>query len=209
MIFCDHTPIEIYELHKRHVYVKRDDLFGVSPASPLGKLRGLKALLRSYEASGVQLLGCWDTRVSRLGEGLAAACSQAELRAVVCFPTRPDGSVPPSVQRAQQLGARIHGIRGNHVSICHAQSRRFVESLGGMMLPFGMECIESVDAVAKEAARVPAELCSGTVILCCGSGVTISGLLKGFRVDRSFLLRHGIQEYLFVRDDEEDETRAI
>lgn len=37
----------------------------------------------------------------------------------------------------------------------------------------------------------------------------ISGLLKGFRVDRSFLLRHGIQEYLFVRDDEEDETRAI
>lgn len=37
----------------------------------------------------------------------------------------------------------------------------------------------------------------------------ISSLLKGFRVDRSFLLRHGIQEYLFVRDDEEDETRAI
>jgi hypothetical protein len=37
----------------------------------------------------------------------------------------------------------------------------------------------------------------------------ISGLLKGFRVDRSFLLRHGIQEYLFVRDDEEDETRAL
>jgi hypothetical protein len=37
----------------------------------------------------------------------------------------------------------------------------------------------------------------------------ISSLLKGFRVDRSFLLRHGIQEYLFVRDDDEDETRAI
>ena len=37
----------------------------------------------------------------------------------------------------------------------------------------------------------------------------ITGFLKGFHVDRSFLLRHGIQEYLFVRDDEEDETRAI
>lgn len=37
----------------------------------------------------------------------------------------------------------------------------------------------------------------------------ISSQLKGFRVDRSFLLRHGIQEYLFVRDDDEDETRAI
>ncbi|HKI05573.1 MAG TPA: class I SAM-dependent methyltransferase [Thermoanaerobaculia bacterium] len=28
----------------------------------------------------------------------------------------------------------------------------------------------------------------------------VTGLLKGFRVDRSFLLKHGIQEYLLVRD---------
>jgi hypothetical protein len=28
----------------------------------------------------------------------------------------------------------------------------------------------------------------------------ITGLLKGFRVDRSFLLKHGIQEYLLVRE---------
>lgn len=28
----------------------------------------------------------------------------------------------------------------------------------------------------------------------------LNGLLRGFRVDRSFLLRHGIQEYLFMRE---------
>jgi hypothetical protein len=28
----------------------------------------------------------------------------------------------------------------------------------------------------------------------------LNGALRGFHVDRSFLLRHGIQEYLFVRD---------
>ncbi|HEX5758264.1 MAG TPA: class I SAM-dependent methyltransferase, partial [Thermoanaerobaculia bacterium] len=33
----------------------------------------------------------------------------------------------------------------------------------------------------------------------------LSGMFEGFRVDRSFLLRHGIQEYLFVREDD-DET---
>lgn len=33
----------------------------------------------------------------------------------------------------------------------------------------------------------------------------LSDLLEGFHVDRSFLLRHGIQEYLFVRE-EDDET---
>ena len=30
----------------------------------------------------------------------------------------------------------------------------------------------------------------------------MNDLLKGFRVDRSFLLRHGIQEYLFVKEPE-------
>ena len=37
----------------------------------------------------------------------------------------------------------------------------------------------------------------------------VTGFLKGFRVDRSFLLRHGIQEYLFIREEEEDETRVL
>jgi hypothetical protein len=37
----------------------------------------------------------------------------------------------------------------------------------------------------------------------------LTGFLKGFHVDRSFLLRHGIQEFLFVRDDEEEETRVF
>ncbi len=30
----------------------------------------------------------------------------------------------------------------------------------------------------------------------------LNGRLRGFHVDRSFLLRHGIQEYLFIRDTE-------
>src|SRR5947209_8373269 len=30
----------------------------------------------------------------------------------------------------------------------------------------------------------------------------LNDLLRGFRVDRSFLLRHGIQEYLFVKEGE-------
>jgi len=37
----------------------------------------------------------------------------------------------------------------------------------------------------------------------------ITSFLKGFQVDRSFLLRHGIQEYLLIREDEEEETRVM
>ena len=32
----------------------------------------------------------------------------------------------------------------------------------------------------------------------------LGGMLDGFRIDRSFLLRHGIQEYLFVREEDEE-----
>lgn len=37
----------------------------------------------------------------------------------------------------------------------------------------------------------------------------VTGFMKGFRVDRSFLLRHGIQEYLFIREEEEEDTRVL
>jgi hypothetical protein len=48
------------------------------------------------------------------------------------------------------------------------------------MLPFGLDCEVSVQAVAAEAARTPAEVIrNGTLILCAGSGVTLSGLLRG------------------------------
>ena len=33
--------------------------------------------------------------------------------------------------------------------------------------------------------------------------------MRGFQVDRSFLMRHGIQEYLFLRDDETEDTRVL
>jgi hypothetical protein len=72
-------------------------------------------------------------------------------------------------------------LHGNHVAICFAQAKRQVEALGGVMLPFGLECQEAVTGVAKEAARIPVEICAGTVVLCCGSGVTLAGLLTGLK----------------------------
>ncbi len=48
------------------------------------------------------------------------------------------------------------------------------------MLPFGLDCREAVDEVAAEARRVPGEVIEGgTILLCCGSGVTLAGLLVG------------------------------
>ena len=62
--------------------------------------------------------------------------------------------VPEAIRIAKELGAEIYPIRGNHVSICYSQVKKYVELLGGEILPFGLECIESVNAVAEEARSV-------------------------------------------------------
>lgn len=181
-LYREHTPIEEVAVKGVTVFVKRDDLFGRVPAPPLGKLRGMRIVLRSLYESEVRLVGCWDTRVSKLGEGLAAGCREfPQMRAIVSYPTRVGAPLPGPVVRAAALGATILPLRGNHVAICFAQAKRKVEALGGIMLPFGLDCPEAVTGVAQEAARVPPELCGGTIVLCCGSGVTLAGLLIGLK----------------------------
>ena len=54
------------------------------------------------------------------------------------------------------------------------------------MLPFGLECSESVIAIAKEASTLERELIDGgTVVVSCGSGVTLAGLVKGLATHTS------------------------
>lgn len=182
-LFRDHTPIETYELESLRVSVKREDLYGVPPAPPLGKLRGLRSWLGDAQAKGAHLIGCWDTRVSMLGLGLAACCREFPgMRCIVSYPSGKRETVPPLVARAASLGAELFPVPAARINICFAVARRHVEKHGGSMLPFGLECEQGVNAVACEAARVDVGLFSGgTVILSCGSGVSLAGLLRGLR----------------------------
>jgi 1-aminocyclopropane-1-carboxylate deaminase/D-cysteine desulfhydrase-like pyridoxal-dependent ACC family enzyme len=177
------TPIEQYSLSKRTIFVKRDDLFGIPPAPPLGKLRGLQILLAKYHDAGDKIIGCWDTRVSKLGQGLAAYARHFRgMHAIVSYPTRQGCGIPEAIRVAAELGAEIVPMRGNHVSICYSQISKLVEGRGGKMLPFGLECPEAVGAIAEEAATIPTDfVASATLILSCGSGVTLAGLLRGLR----------------------------
>lgn len=182
--YLEHTPIQEYWVGQRKVFVKRDDLYGKPPAPPLGKLRGLRRILQQEYWRGARLVGCWDTRVSKLGLGVAVAClSHRNLRCLLGFPVRLDEGPPPQLREAQMLGAELLPLKPNHIDVCFGQTRRTVISRGGIMLPFGLESEEAVEAVAEEASRTPAEVTrAGTLLLCCGSGVTLAGLLRGLKV---------------------------
>jgi 1-aminocyclopropane-1-carboxylate deaminase/D-cysteine desulfhydrase-like pyridoxal-dependent ACC family enzyme len=178
------TPIETYSVCGRRIYVKRDDLFGVPPAPPLAKLRGMRLLLKNHYVCGVRLVGCWDTRISKLGEGLAACCTELPgMGCIVSYPTKKGVPEPDSIKRARGLGAEIFPVPGGRISICFYKARVFVEKQGGVMLPFGFECREAVEGVKKEARKISKEFIRySTLILCCGSGVTLAGLILGLPV---------------------------
>jgi 1-aminocyclopropane-1-carboxylate deaminase/D-cysteine desulfhydrase-like pyridoxal-dependent ACC family enzyme len=181
-LYRQHTPIEKYTIGGKVINVKRDDLFARPPAPPLGKLRGVRALLKGLAKSdGRTVVGCFQTRLSDIGHALAAACLEfPSLKCVVVYPRSKSNPIPNSVESARRLGAEAIPIRANVLPICYSQSARILADLGGVMLPFGMECEQAVDAVAKEAARIPVSFYShGSVIVPCGSGVTLAGVLRG------------------------------
>lgn len=180
-LYREHTPIESHRVDGREVLVKREDLYGIAPAPPLAKLRGLRLVLERLYGQGERLVGCWDTRISKLTQGLAAACREFPgMRAIVSYPTRKGVPQPPAIDVAAELGAEVFPVPGGRLTICFARARSHVTERGGVMLPFGLECAEAVEGVAREAARTPREMLrGGTLVLCCGSGVTLAGLLRG------------------------------
>src|SRR5258706_13881090 len=108
MIYQEDTPIEQYVVKGKRVFVKREDLYGRPPAPALGKLRGLRLVLKDLNQKGTHLVGCWDTRVSRLGQGLAAACREFPgMRAIVSYPTKSGAGIPFAIDIAEHLGAYV------------------------------------------------------------------------------------------------------
>jgi hypothetical protein len=182
-IFRDDTPIERYRLDRRWVHVKRDDLYAAPPAPPLAKLRGAMNLLTRLHSEGVRVVGCWDTRISALGQGIAACCATfPAMKAIVAYPKSKGSDTPEPVAKARELGCEVLPVVAGRITISFAAARREVEGRGGVMLPFGLECAESVASVAQAAGTVPPDHTKGgTVVVSTGSGVTLAGLVRGLR----------------------------
>ncbi len=180
-MYLDSTPIETYKIGAVPVHVKRDDLFALPPAPQLGKLRGLRAVLPRLRSEGRFHIGCFEAHHSQVGVAVAAACAnEVGFSCTVVYPQFGNAPLRETVLQAKSLGAQVVPVRGNHVPINHNQAKKIVEAGGGWMIPFGFEFEEAVQAVSTEARLTPSEFVNdGTVIVPCGSGVTLAGVVKG------------------------------
>ena len=179
--FMEHTPIEKYKVKDRIVYVKRDDLFGRHPAPPLAKLRGIKPILERLNEKGVKVVGINDTRVSKAGQGLAILAKQLDMKAILGYPNYRSGEIPPQHKIAQEYGAEIYPVRANRVNIMYYQTKKYVESKGGYMLPKALITMDTVKNVAREASTIPEDLLDGSMVICAGSGTITSGVICGLK----------------------------
>lgn len=173
-----HTPIEIYSVNGRNVYVKREDLF--DPISRNAKMRGIVEFLSWYRTKKI---GVYDTRVSRAGLGVAGIASEYYPGIVpyVYFAKRKDEEIRPEHKKAEEFGAKLMPVPATRTNICYYRARADMESKGGYMMPLGLAIMDSVRAVAREASTVPKKYLTGSLIICVGSGTILAGVLAGIK----------------------------
>jgi len=171
------TPIESYYAGKVKVDVKRDDLYSSYPAPPLAKLRGVSVLLSNLKEQGVQTVAVIDTKIGKAGQGIAYLCSELGMECVSGFPLikRQIPEEPKLV--AKELGATLYPLVAGRFGLCVNRFTKYVTSKGWYMLPSGLTCKETVDALTTEAMKVASEY--KTIVVCTGTGTIATGIALG------------------------------
>lgn len=184
----EQTPTEQYQVNGHNVYVKRDDLFlaHLQPLGlpPLAKLRGTQVLLKRLKQEGAKRIGVYDTTVSKAGQGVAYLCRELGLECWLGFPLLKGTQPAESKLIAEQLGARLFPMKAGRTAVCYSQFKAVVEKNGGLMLPLGLVCRDTVLAVARVADETWRQLEKEgirikTIVVCTGTGTIATGIHLG------------------------------
>ncbi len=183
-MLIENTPVEEYSVNGYDIYVKRDDLFGQYPAPPLSKLRGTSVLLKRMKGAGVKMVGVFDTRVSKSGQGVAYLCRELKLECMAGFPLLKGSNISKSHEIALELGARLFPMKAGRTAVLYYQFAKRVKENKGLMLPLGLVCKDTVLAVARVKDETLRQLEKDgvkikTIVVCTGTGTIATGLALG------------------------------
>ena len=180
-ILRNNTPIEQYNILRRIINVKREDLSTNWPAPSLAKMRGCLIRLENIKAQGYTLVGVLDTRISKSGWGVAYLANKlGNITVNAYYPELKSevGFLHQQQRMSLLLGANLFPMAGQRTAILYSKARKETESLGGYMMPMGLVVEESVNAIAAEANTIPEKYLGGDLVVCTGSGMTLAGITK-------------------------------
>lgn len=174
------TPVEKYG----NIYVKRDDLCFAEPAPPFSKCRGLLLHLTKLKEQGYKYIGYTETSISMAGWGVAWACNELGLKAIIFDPQYKETPELLTYHRIQwkKFKATILPIKAGmaavNINICKQWLKRDFPN-NSIMLPLGLPFSETIEATSKELEKTLKKKIFTSIVTCVGSGTIAAGILKG------------------------------
>ena len=161
---CDLTPVDEHGGYS----VKRDDTYVVAGVRG-GKVRTCYTLAKG--ASGLITAGSRQSPQVNIVAHIAAHLD------VPCRVHVPAGELTPELEDARAQGAELVMHRPGYNSVICARAREDAAASGWKYIPFGMECIEAVQATAGQVTNIPSD--TKRLVVPVGSGMSLAGVLQG------------------------------
>lgn len=183
------TPIEIYSVKGRNIYVKREDLCCPQGWPPFSKMRGLWSYLSRRQQEGLTVVGYTETSISMAGWGVCQVAKEVGMKAVIFDPQykvdHPEHKLLEyHREQWKRLGADLIPLPAGRAKINWYQSHKILLDRYGSkaeLLPLGIPLKETVEETAKEWQMASIFHNWSATICCVGSGTIFAGLLKGWR----------------------------
>jgi hypothetical protein len=172
------TPLEEYKIKGRSVWVKRDDLMGDGiNLPPWGKIAAVYELVKKYVDPSKPLThlsvdGSWT------GWVLAAICRDLGIEFHVSYPDSKKIS-QEYLGMIKEMYPEVHmnPIRPNMMQIMYNSLKGQAQEKGWQMLPYAFNHNFYKDYLAD---RIQPYVHFDNLVVSSGSGVTLSGLVKGY-----------------------------
>jgi hypothetical protein len=172
------TPLELYHIKGREVWVKRDDLMGDGVTlPPWGKIAAVYELVKKYVDRSKPLThlsvdGSWTAWV------LAAICEQLDIEFYASHPdSKKISQEYLGLIKEKYPKTHLNPIRPNMMQIMYNSLRGQARENGWQMLPYAFDHDFYKDYLAE---RIQPFTHFDNLVVSSGSGVTLSGLARGF-----------------------------
>lgn len=184
MAITINTPVGVHTVQGRDIYVKREDLCAPAGAPTFSKIRGLMPHLTKLKNEGYTTIGYVETSVSMAGWGVAWACAQLGLNAVIFDPQYKETPVILAYHRHywEKYGATLIPIKAGMARVNWNISRKLLLERYGehsVLLQLGLPLQESIQATADEMILTHSGVDFDTVVVNVGSGTIAAGVWRG------------------------------
>lgn len=172
------TPLEEYKVKGKSVWVKRDDLMGDGiNLPPWGKMAAIYQLVDKYVDKSKPLThlsvdGSWS------GWTLAAICEDLGIEFYYSHPdSKKISKELLGMVKEKYPSTKFNPIRPNMMSIMYNSLKKQAREEGWQTLPYAFEHEFYMDYLKE---RIKPYSHFKNLVISSGSGVTLSGLTKGF-----------------------------